>query len=149
MQEQIERDLKAALLSRDRVKTETLKTLKSALLYEAVNKSLARDQMTDEQVQLVLSREAKKRQEAADMYAEAGESERAAKEQAEKTIIAAYLPEQMSEEQIVKLVEGQISAKPGATMADMGKLIGAVKAKAGASADGAVIARIVKEKLAR
>jgi uncharacterized protein YqeY len=149
MQEQIERDLKAALLSRDRVKTETLKTLKSALLYEAVNKSLARDQMTDEQVQLVLSREAKKRQEAADMYAEAGESERAAKEQAEKTIIAAYLPEQMSEEQIVKLVEGQISATPGATMADMGKLIGAVKAKAGASADGAVIARIVKEKLAR
>jgi len=145
MQQQIESDLKAALLAGDRQTVETLKTIKNALLYEAVNKSTDRAKMSDDQVRLVLSREAKKRQEAADMYAEAGELQRSQNELSEKSIIEKYLPEQMSEAEIAKLIESEVS--DDMTVKDMGRIIGAVKAKAGASADGSIIAKLVKEKL--
>lgn len=146
MQEQIERDLKTAMLAGDRLKVETLKTLKSALQYEAVNRSIKLTDMSDDKVMLVLAREAKKRQEAADMYGQAGDDQRRQKEQAEKNIIDAYLPAKLSETELAELVEKEI-AKNTATAADMGKVIGAVRAAAGASADGAVIAKLVKDKL--
>lgn len=149
MQDQIERDLKAALLAGDKLKAETLKVVKSALLYEAVSKSLERGKMTDEQVQLVLSREAKKRQEAADMYSEAGETQRSQKEQTEKSIIEAYLPEQPTEADLIKLVEEEVAKIDTPSAQDMGRIIGAVKAKAGGLADGSLIAKIVKEKLTK
>jgi uncharacterized protein YqeY len=95
MLEQLEKDIKTALLAGDKTKTETLKVLKSALQYEAVAKKLKPEDLTDEQIQAVLAREAKKRTEAADLYEKAGEAERAAKEKAEKDLIAAYLPAQM------------------------------------------------------
>jgi uncharacterized protein YqeY len=147
MQEQIERDLKTALLSGDRLTAETLKTIKSALQYEALNHSVKPAEMTDEQIQLTLSREAKKRQEAADMYAQAGEDERRQKEMDEKAIIDSYLPEKMPEQDLIKLVEAEVAKVPAATISDMGKIIGSVRAIAGASSDGALIARLVKEKL--
>jgi uncharacterized protein YqeY len=72
MQQSIERDLKAALLSGDKEKVEVLKGLKNALQYEAVNSGAKLDELTDEQIQKVFAREAKKRQEAADLYKNAG-----------------------------------------------------------------------------
>lgn len=81
------------------------------------------------------------------MYAQAGENERATTELEEKALILAYLPAQMSREDIVKLVEAAI-AQTGATgQSDMGKVIASVRQKAGAGADGALIASITKEKL--
>jgi len=146
MQESIERDLKAALLSGDKTKVETLKTIKNALLYEAVNKSLDRGQMDDDQVSLVLTREAKKRQEAADMYAAAGETARAELELAEKKIIDDYLPEPMSESELSAIVDDEVAKAGEVSVKDMGRIIGAVKARA-SNADGASIARLVKQRL--
>jgi len=147
MQDQIEKDLKQALLAGDKPKAETLRGIKSALLNEAIAQGARDTGLKDEQVQKILARESKKRQEAADLYKQGGSAERASAELAEKAIIDAYLPEQMSEEEVAKLVEEQISATGAAGMQDMGKVIGAVKAKAGSSADGGLIARLVKEKL--
>jgi uncharacterized protein YqeY len=147
MQEQIERDLKAALLSGDKKKVETLRVVKSALLNEAIAKGARDSGLSDEQVQAVLARESKKRSEAVELYQKADEPERASAEMAEKAIIDNYLPAQLSEAEISELVNAEVDKINNPSSSDMGRIIGAVRAKAGASADGAVIARLVKEKL--
>jgi uncharacterized protein YqeY len=96
MQDQIDKDLKTALLAGDKAKVETLRGLKNALQYEAVAIGSKDRSLTDEQIQKVLAREAKKRQEAADLYKQGGNQPRADAELAEKAIIDGYLPEQLS-----------------------------------------------------
>jgi uncharacterized protein YqeY len=149
MQEQLERDLKAAMLAGDKFKTEVIKGIKSALQYEAVSQRSEDRSLNDEQVQKVLARESKKRQDAVELYKNAGEQVRADKESAEKEIIDAYLPKQLSEDEINKTVLEEIENSGASSQADMGRVIGAVRSKLGASADGAVIARLVKEKLSQ
>lgn len=147
MQEQIDKDLKQALLSGDKEKTEALRTIKSVLLNEAISSGARDTGLADETVQKILAKESKKRQEAADLYKQGGADDRASKELAEKTIIDAYLPEQLSEEDVAKLVDEEIAKVPGASMQNMGQIIGAVRGRAGGTADGALIAKLVKEKL--
>jgi uncharacterized protein YqeY len=147
VQDQLQSDLKAAMLSGDKNKVEVLKGIKSALQYEAVNMKSDDRTLNDEQIQKVIARESKKRAETAELYKNAGETDRANKELAEKEIIDAYLPKQLSEEEIAKVVEEEITSTGASSTAEMGKVIGAVRGKLGASADGAVIARLVKEKL--
>lgn len=147
MQERIDKDLKTAMLAGDKRLAEVLRGLKNALQYQAVAQNSVDRRLSEEQISQVLAREAKKRREAADIYAEAGESQRAQTELAEKTIIEKYLPKQMDETAVLGLVKAEIAAAPAPTMADMGKIIGAVKTKAGPAADGATIARLVKENL--
>jgi uncharacterized protein len=147
MQEQIERDLKTALLAGDKAKVETLRTIKSALLNEAISQGARGTGLSDEQVQKILAREAKKRQEAADLYQKGGADDRANAELAEKVIIDAYLPEQMGEEQIARIVDEEIAKISSPSIQDMGRIIGAVRGSTAGAADGALIAKIVKEKL--
>jgi uncharacterized protein YqeY len=147
MQDKIDSDLKAALLAGDKTKTETLRTIKSALLNEAIAQNARDTGLSDEQIQKVLARESKKRQEAADLYQKGGSADRASAELAEKTVIDAYLPEQLSEAEVAKIVDDEVAKAGSPTMQDMGRIIGAVRAKAGGTADGALIARLVKEKL--
>jgi|SRR5579862_7715469 len=149
MQEQIDKDLKEALLGGDKTKAETLRTVKSALLNEAIAQNARDSGLSDEQIQKILARESKKRQEAADLYKQGGAADRAAAELAEKSIIDAYLPEQMSEADISKLVDEEIAKAGSPTIQDMGRIIGAVRGRAGGTADGALIARLVKEKLSQ
>jgi uncharacterized protein YqeY len=147
MQQQIERDLKSALLSGDKIKAETLRTLKSAILNEAISQNARDSGLSDEQVQKILAKESKKRQEAADLYEQGGSDERAQAELAEKAVIDGYLPEQMGEDDVAKIVDQEISKAGSPTMQDMGKIIGAVRGRTAGQADGALIARLVKEKL--
>ncbi len=149
MLEQIDRDIKNAMLSGDKLKAETLRGLKSAILNETIAQGAKDSGLSDEQIQKVLGREAKKRQEAADLYARGGSAERAEAELAEKAIIDSYLPEQVDDSVIVAAVSEEIAKLDSPQLSDMGKVIGAVKAKLGASADGATIARIAKEKLSQ
>lgn len=149
MQEQIERDLKAAMLSGDKTKVEVLKGLKNSLQYEAVAQKMKPDQLKDDQVLAVLGKEAKKRQEAAELYKNANESERAQAELNEKSIVDAYLPMQLSEDEISKAVAEEIANQGASSMADMGKIIGAVKSRLQGQADGALIARLAKEALSK
>jgi len=147
MQEQIDKDLKQAMLGGDKAKAETLRNVKSALLNEAISVGARDTGLNDEQVQKVLAKESKKRQEAADLYDKGGSAERAAAELAEKAIIDSYLPEQMGEDQVAAIVNEEIAKAGEVTMQDMGRIIGAVRNRTGGTADGALLARLVKEKL--
>lgn len=144
---QIEADLKAALLAGDKDKVSALRNIKSALQYESVGKADKNAKLSDEDVQKVLAREAKKRQESADAYKAGGSPDRAEAELAEKAIIEAYLPAQVSEAEIEAAVKEEAAKFANPTAADMGKIIGAVRARFGASADGGVVARLVKQTL--
>src|SRR6185369_1984968 len=114
LRQQIDDDLKAALLAKDGLKVDTLRGLKSVILYADVA-AKARDTggIPDDQVLSLLAKEAKKRQESADLYVQGGSQERADKELAEKAIIESYLPAQMSEEEITTIIDA-IIAEQGA-----------------------------------
>ena len=149
MQQQIDKDLKEALLGGDKAKAETLRNVKSALLNEAISQGARDTGLSDEQIQKILAKESKKRQEAADLYKQGGAQDRADAELAEKEIIDSYLPEQMSEDQVAQIVDQEIQKAGSPTMQDMGRIIGAVRGRAGSTADGGLIAKLVKEKLSQ
>ncbi|HVW23699.1 MAG TPA: GatB/YqeY domain-containing protein [Candidatus Saccharimonadales bacterium] len=147
LEQKLEQDIKTALLGGDAARVSTLRLLKSVLLNEKVAKGKRDSGLTDDEVIAVLAKEAKKRQESADLYSQAGDQTRTAAELAEKAIIEEYLPEQVSEEELAAMVDAVIQETGAAGPQAMGQVIGAVKAKAGAGADGALIAKLAKEKL--
>lgn len=146
IEQQLDVDLKKALLNGDKVTATTIRGLKSTLLYAKVA-AKTRDVLPDEQVIELFRKEVKKRQESADLYVKGGSQERADAELAEKALIEQYLPAQLNDEAISKIIDEVIVNFDTNDKSVMGKLIGAVKAKAGASADGAAVARLVKERL--
>ncbi len=148
LEQQLEQDIKTALLAGDSVKATTLRGLKATLLNVKVAEGKRDTGLTDEEVFKVFAKQAKQRQESADMYTQGGNKEMAEAELTEKAIIEAYLPTQLSEQEIGKLIDEAIAASGASGPQAMGQVIGQVKAKAGASADGSVIARLAKEKLA-
>ena len=133
-----------AMKAHDEIKTSTLRLLLSAFNYEKIDKQ---HDLTDEEELVVIRREAKKRKEAIEMYRGAGAEDRAAKEEAELKILAEYLPPEMSDTDLAKLVEEAIVQVKPTGMGDIGKVIGFVKGKA-PNADGWKIAGLVKQKLA-
>lgn len=139
--------LKQALLAHDSETATTLRSLKSAVLNAEIASGKRETGLSEDEVIGLLQKEAKKRQESANIYRDAGDDARADKELSEKKIIDQYLPTQLDETAVLQLVETTITELGASSMADMGKVIGAVKAKAGAAADGSVIAKLVKEKL--
>ncbi len=149
LEEKIQQDLKAALLSGNKTEAEILRGLRASLLSVKIDQGKRDSGLNDDEVIAVLGKEAKKRQESADLYVQGGNQERADAELAEKTLIEKYLPAQISEEEITKLVDEAIAATGAAGPQAMGQVIGAVKSKTGASADGSVIARITKERLSQ
>ena len=147
MLEQIDKDIKEALLGGDKTKVETLRGLKSAIHNEIIAQGAKDSGLNDEQIQKVLARESKKRSEAAELYIKGGNDKRAQAELAEKTIIDDYLPEKVDETEVASGIDEEIAKVESPSMVDMGKIIGAVKAKLGAGADGSTIARLTKEKI--
>lgn len=147
LKDRIQADLKAAMLARDTVRTQTLQGLKAAILNEEVAKKVREEGLDDAAIEQLIAREVKKRDEAAGLFEQGGNQESADKERAEKEILSVYLPEQMSEDDIRALVDEAFATINPAGPQDMGKIIGAVKAKAGNAADGATVARLVKERL--
>lgn len=139
-------DLKAAMLAGQQQHVMTLRGVKSALLYAKVADKRDRTQeLSDEAVVAILAKESKKRQESADLYVRGGNQTKADAELAEKAIIDAYLPAQLSEAEVNRVID-EVLAKLGAD-SPVGQVIGAVKQQAGVAADGALIARLVKERL--
>ena len=147
IKQQIETDLKTAMLAGEKDRVTTLRGLKSSILYAEVA-SGKREQGLDEQsVVSLMQKEAKKRQESADLYSQGGNSEKATNELQEKKIIEAYLPEQLSEKEVLKLVDEAIAKVGTPTQQQMGQIIGIVKALSKGNADGAIIAKLVKERI--
>jgi uncharacterized protein YqeY len=147
LKERIDADLKTAMLARDAFRTDTLRGLKAAILNEEVAKGARETGLGDDAIEQLIAREAKKRDEAANLFEQGGNQVSADKERAEKVLLSEYLPEQLSEEDIKKLVDTAVAEIKPEGMKDMGRVIGAVKAKAGNSADGALIAKLVKDSL--
>ena len=148
LEEKLEQDIKAALLSGDKRGATTLRGLKAALLNVKVATGKRESGLSDNEVMAIFGKESKKRQESAEMYKQGGSQERVDQELSEKALIDAYLPAQLSELEISEAVDEAIKSTGASAPSDLGKVIEQVKSKLGASADGAVIARLVKEKLA-
>lgn len=144
--EQIQNDMKAALLGGDRFVGDTLRGLKAAILNEEVAQGKRDEGLSDSEIEQIVAREVKKRHESVKLYEANGRPELAEPEKKEIAVLEGYLPTQLSEAELVAIIDEQIAAL-GADMSKMGQVIGAVKAKVGTSADGATIARIVKEQL--
>lgn len=147
LKDKIAADLKTAMLAGDKTRVDALKMIKSALLYKEVELGLREAGLSDEQAIAVLTKEAKSRQDAAKMYKEAGDNNKAAAETAEFELISEYLPEQISDKDLELVVENTIKNAGEVTIKDMGRIIGIVKKEVGASADGGRIALVVKQRL--
>ena len=147
LKQRITDDLKAALLGGDRFVADTLRNLKAAILNEEVAQNKRDEGLDDTEVEQIIAREVKKRNESIKLYAQGGREDLAENEQKEINVISGYLPEQLSEDEVRAIVEAAVAQLGAAGMADMGKVIGVVKSKVGNTADGAVVAKLVKESL--
>lgn len=143
----IDQDLKTALLAGDKVLATTLRGLKSVILYAEVAEGSREQGLGDDAIIVLLSKEAKKRQESADLYSQGGNEEKAAAELSEKKVIESYLPTQLSDEELSSIVDETIKALGADGPSAMGQVIGAVKQKTAGQADGGRIAQLVKQHL--
>jgi uncharacterized protein len=142
--ERITADLKTAMLARDEFTTTTLRGLKSAILYEEVAKNKRDEGLSDEEIEEVVAKEAKKRDDALKLYVKAGDNERAGKEDREWKILMNYLPEQIPYEDLMKII-AEVIKDNGYEQKDMGKIIGATKAKVGLASTGEKIVNTLKQ----
>ena len=146
IKETLQADLTEAIRGRNEIVSGTIRMVLTAITNEEVSGKEART-LTDAEIITVLSREAKKRREAAEAFADAGRTDKAALEKSEGEVIAKYLPEQMSEDEIKKLIDAAI-AQTGATgPADMGKVMGVIKSQVAGKADGGTVSGLVKAAL--
>lgn len=148
---QIRANLTAAMKARDAAVTGTLRMVLAAITNAEVAGATARE-LTDDEIVAVLGKEVKKRHESVEIYRNAGRDELADKESAEAGIIEAYLPAQLSDEELSAIVAAEVASMTSSSeesigMKQMGLVIKAVKAKVGAQADGARVAAAVKAAL--
>jgi len=148
LKDTIQNDMKAALLSGDRFSGDTLRNLKAAILDEEVKQNKRDEGLSDEEIEKVIAREVKKRNESIAVYEQNGRPELAETERKEAEVLAKYLPEQLGEDEIRKVVQAKVSELGVSGPQAMGQVIGAVKGQLGNTADGATVAKIVKETLA-
>lgn len=146
IKQQLDQDLKAAMLASDKDLVVVLRGLKSAILYEEVAKGARDEGLDDAAVMSVLQKEAKKRQDSADLYDKGGDTVRRDKELAEKQIIAKYLPAELTNEELNAFIDEAIT-QLGNDPKNMGQIIGHVKQTAAGKADGGRIADAVRQKL--
>ena len=147
LKQKIQDDLKAAMVARDEAKLSAIRMLKSALQYYEIQKGGAGYEATDEDVVDVIGKEIKKRKESIDLYEKGGRQELADKEKAEVEVLQAYLPEQMSEDEVRTLVEEAIKQTGANSMQDMGKVMAALMPKTKGKADSGMVSNLVRQKL--
>ena len=146
LKETLKSDLTEAIRSSDKVVSGTIRMVLTAITNEEVSGKEARV-LTEDEIITVLSREAKKRREAAEEFAKAGRTDKAADEKAEGEVIAKYLPAQLSEGDIKKLIDAAVASTGAAGPADMGKVMGAIKPQIAGKADGSLVSSLVKAAL--
>ena len=146
IKEQLKKDLTEAIRGRDEITSGTIRMVLTAITNEEVTGKEARV-LSDEEVITVLSREAKKRREAAEAFENAGRADKSALEKSEGEVIAKYLPAQLSEADITAIIAEAIASTGAQGPADMGKVMGAVKPKIAGKADGGVVSALVKAAL--
>ena len=148
LKEKLQSDLTDAIRARDEVKSGTVRMLLAAITTEEVAGKAARV-LNDAEIITVLSREAKKRREAVEAYTQAKRDDLANKEKAEAAVIALYLPEQLSEDQIKQLIAEAIAKTNAAGPAGMGLVMKELQPKIAGKADGGLVSTLVKAALAQ
>jgi uncharacterized protein len=146
LKEQLRADLTTAMKARDELRTATLRMVLSAVSAEEVSGKEARE-LSDDEVQAVLRREAKKRREAAEAFGGAGRAEQAAREQAEGEVLAGYLPAQLDDADLAAIVADAVTTSGASGMQDMGRVMGAVQKVVAGRADGGRVAAEVRRQL--
>ena len=147
LKDRLRADLTAAMKQRDELRTATLRMVLSAVSAEEVAGKEARE-LTDDEVQAVLRREAKKRREAAEAFASAGRPEQAQRESDEGDVVAAYLPAQMEDADLAAIVADVITRTGASGMKDMGRVMGAAQQAVAGRAEGSRVAAEVRRQLA-
>jgi uncharacterized protein YqeY len=148
LKEKLQADLTQAIRSRDEVVSGTVRMLLAAITNEEVAGKAARV-LTDTEIITVLSREVKKRREAVEAYTQAKRDDLAGKEKAEAAVIADYLPAQLTEDEIEKLIQDAIAETGASGPAGMGLVMKALQPKIAGKADGGVVSGLVKAALAQ
>lgn len=149
LKDRLRADLTTAMKARDSLRSSTLRMVLTAVTNAEVSGKEARE-LSDEDVLGILGKEAKKRREAADAFAQGGRVESAEKERAEADVIAEYLPAQLDEAELARLVADAIAATGAADegMRAMGKVMGRVQPQVKGRADGGAVAAEVRRQLA-
>ena len=145
LQERVESAMRDAMRARDDQRTQTLRMAMAAAHNQRI--ALRRD-LTDDEVVDVLSRQVKQRRESIGMYRDAGHLDRAAAEEAEAAILAEFLPEQLSEDEIESLARAAISEAGASSPADLGRVMGRLSPRTKGRADGRAVSEVVRRLLA-
>jgi uncharacterized protein YqeY len=144
---ELQEQLKQSMLARDALKTSVLRLLLSAITYYEIQKGGAGYEATEEDILGVIQNQAKQRRDSIEEFKKAQRQELVDKETKELEILSVYLPKQMTEEEITKLVKEAISQTQATSMTDMGKIMGALMPKVKGKADGNLVSSIVKKEL--
>ena len=147
----VQRDLTAAMRERDQVRAGTLRMALTAISTEEVSGKEARE-LTDDEVRNVLAKEAKKREESAEAFEQAGRADQASSERSEAQVLRRYLPAQLGDEELTGVVReviaevaAELGEQPG--MKQMGQVMKAANARVSGQAEGSRVAAIVKAQL--
>ena len=141
---EIHQQMTAAMKARDELRLSTLRMLISAIRYKEDELG---HELSDDEVRAVAGSQVKKRTESIEAFEQAGRSELVAKEAAEREVLAAFAPEQLSDEAVDALVDEAIASTGATTMQQMGQVMGAIMAKAKGKVDGAAVQAKVKGRL--
>ena len=147
LKERISEDLKAAMKSGDKLRLETLRTVRAALMEKEIERRGAGQPMVSEDETGVLVTAVKRRRESIEMFQKGGRGDLVDQETRELAIIQEYLPKQMNEEEVLKVIEEVIGQTGAAGAADFGKVMPMVMKQVKGKADGKVVQELVKKRL--
>jgi uncharacterized protein len=145
--ERIDADLKEAMRARDAARLSVLRMLKSALKYAAIEKSGGEGELAESDFIQVIRKQAKQRQDSIESFEKGGRAELAAKEKEELAVLQTYLPQQLSAEELTKIVRETIAETGAASKAQMGTVMKALQAKVAGRADGRALSQEVARQL--
>lgn len=146
LKDRLQADLTAAMRARDTLRTSTLRMALTAVTTAEVAGASARE-LSDDEVLAVLTKEAKKRRESLEAFESAGRTELAEQEKAEAAVLADYLPEPLSEEELSELIAAAIESTGAAGPRGMGLVMKVVQPQTAGRADGKVVAAEVRRQL--
>ena len=145
MKEELLQDLKEAMKNKDTLRKDTITMLRAAILQVEKDSQIV---LNDDEICAIVAKEVKKRKESVKEYEDAGREDIADNLKKEIEILSKYLPEQLTEDEIRKMVEDAIVESGAASPRDMGKVMSILRPKTAGKADGKLVSDIVKEKLA-
>ena len=148
LKDKITEDIKSAMKAKDKVRLETVRSIKKVILEEEANaRGAGKDSLTEAQEMDILARLAKQRRDSMEQYSQVGRQELADQEAAELAILEEYLPKQLSDDEISKIIDDIIAEVGASSPKDMGKVMGPAMQQLKGKADGKKVQEMVKTKL--